>query len=524
MSHLLITSLVLLSVFADASLHADEPTLKPRSEVSLTPAELQADLAVARGAMEESHAGLYWHITKEELGRVFDRTASSLEKPMTVREFYALLLPVVAGVRHGHTTLTAPIDSVGYRLRELSKAGSYFPFGLRIIDEKVHVLTNLSEDPAISTGAEIVSINGRPTAEIVARMLTCVSADGSNLTFKYYLLGLYKFHALLDLLYGPSASYSLEYLPPDAQKALTSEVSSLAPGRMAEIHAERTGKTIDFFEKPLRFEISADGQSAVLTVTSFYRGFIESQGLNYESFLQDSFAELARRKIKRLILDLRNNEGGSADDATLLYTYLADRPFRLNSPTELASDRTTYFGYADQLSEDLTQFRAAPANFVTSPSPGIFLLKEEHDEESHKSYEPNPHAFTGELYVLTNGGSFSATNSVLDLLYHYHREKGPVGRLCGRAKRRRHRLWQSVRRAKPRDCAPEQQTAPLDSDVRRSVPFAEGFQRGKDSRSPDSANGKGSRQWRRCGAGIREGARPEAAATGRRALTGLAVC
>jgi hypothetical protein len=44
---------------------------------------------------------------------------------------------------------------------------------------------------------------------------------------------------------------------------------------------------------------------------------------------------------------------------------------------------------------------------------------------------PPPDRFTGRLYVLTDGGAFSATNDFLDLVYRYHRTAGRSVRFVG---------------------------------------------------------------------------------------------
>jgi hypothetical protein len=49
------------------------------------------------------------------------------------------------------------------------------------------------------------------------------------------------------------------------------------------------------------------------------------------------------------------------------------------------------------------------------------VLKPEFDAGGYQVFEPQPNRFTGRLYVLTDGGCFSATNSFLDLVYRYHR-------------------------------------------------------------------------------------------------------
>ena len=143
-----------------------------------------------------------------------------------------------------------------------------------------------------------------------------------------------------------------------------------------------------------------------------------------ETFLAESFAKLKAGGTENLILDLRDNEGGNGDYAVLLYSYLAHEPFHLGRPTVLASKRMSYMRFAENPSDDVKQFAAAPDSFVTAGEGGAWVLRPEIDEESYKVYPPKADAFRGRLFVITNGGSFSATNGVIDLVAHFHRAKG----------------------------------------------------------------------------------------------------
>ena len=93
----------------------------------ITADDLHEDFRVFRTALEESHAGLYWYVTPDQLGQSLQAALDTLDRPMTAREFYRLLLPVVGALGHGHTMLTLPTRGVGYRLRSLDAARCVSP-------------------------------------------------------------------------------------------------------------------------------------------------------------------------------------------------------------------------------------------------------------------------------------------------------------------------------------------------------------------------------------------------------------
>ena len=111
-------------------------------------------------------------------------------------EFLKLLLPAVARIRCGHTTLRFAEE---VSPDQLSKR-KLFPLGIAVIDGKVFV----RENPITpgQTGFEIKSINGNSSKDIIDRMMGIIPADGFNKTFKYHLLSTLGFQEGYGMLFG----------------------------------------------------------------------------------------------------------------------------------------------------------------------------------------------------------------------------------------------------------------------------------------------------------------------------------
>jgi hypothetical protein len=399
----------------------------------LTPAQLREDLRVARGALEESHVGLYWFTSRQELDRRFERLYEACSRPMTAREFHRLLLPVVVSLHHGHTTLSQPAPGIGYRLRSLDQTGRFLPFALRVLNNRLFIVTDLRSDAGSLAGAEILRIDGRPVRALLEVMRGCVSAEGENDTFKTYQLGSgYQFHYLLDLLYGPSQDYRLEIAPlsKGSRAVRRVAVAARSPRKMVERFRERTGRDLDSFPNALRFELLGGG-TALLTVSSFYEGLIKPGEPGFEPFLAATFKTVKASGIRDLIIDLRGNEGGNSTYPPLLYSYLTDKPFRIPGPTVMASPTMSFFKYADNPSDDIQAFAANPDPFVRRGANGSWVLKAPYAAEEDQLCLPKPDPYLGRLHVLTDGGSFSASNGFLGLVYRYHRRAGRSVRFVG---------------------------------------------------------------------------------------------
>ena len=410
---------------------APVPVSAQDAEPAIPVAQLREDLGVMRTALEESHVGLYWHVSRQALDERFADVAAGLDRPITAREFHRRLLPLVAAVRHGHTTLELPVEGVGYRLRHLRRSGTYLPAEVRVLDGRLYVVADLTADGGLAPGAEIVAIDGRPAGALLDSMRLYLSAEGANDTFKMYQLGQgFRFHSLLDLLFGPAGTYTLEVVPRPGEAAVRRVVAGQAPERMAALYRARTGREIDAYPPALGLRM-LDGGVALLTVSSFYEGLLGQDHPGFEAFFASAFRQIRESGAEDLIIDVRGNEGGNGDYVPMLYAYLADRPFQLSNPTILASASLSTLRYAENPSDDLRAFAASPADFVTRAADGTWVLNREIDEERYRTYEPRPDAFTGRLHVLADGGSFSATNELLDLVYRYHRMEGRSVRFVG---------------------------------------------------------------------------------------------
>jgi hypothetical protein len=375
------TKVLMRVLLAVGLIHANAPSCQAQErqksasvEHVFTPAELQADFKVLRGALEESHAGLYWFVSKPVLDRRFEAVYASLNCGLTQRQFYTRLLPLVAGLQHGHTQITDSTRGVGYVLRELSAEGKFLPFALQLVGNKVYIRQNCSSDGTFSVGTEILSINQKPVSRIVAEMLPSISADGGSISFKRHQLESFKFHALLDLLYGHQDAFLIDSRTPDGKRLRNRKVLAETPQSIAQNYQKVAGRSIDFFAPALEFKMLNEPKSALLTIRSFYEGYGQPR-FDFAQFFKETFAEVKKQGVQNLILDLRDNEGGNGDYPPLLYSYLCDKPFTLGGATILASNRSSFFRYASQLSDDLKQFQTNPEKFVSLSPTGEYVLK-----------------------------------------------------------------------------------------------------------------------------------------------------
>ena len=97
--------------------------LTPALEQSFTPEKLKEDFNVLRQALEGGHPGLYLYTSKDEFDRRFDQADKAFDRPMTLREFYLEVAPLVEKVYCGHTYF----DLSPKLLKSLQKETALFP-------------------------------------------------------------------------------------------------------------------------------------------------------------------------------------------------------------------------------------------------------------------------------------------------------------------------------------------------------------------------------------------------------------
>jgi hypothetical protein len=194
-------------------------------------------------------------------------------------------------------------------------------------------------------------------------------------------------------------------------------------------HVERRGRSLDAFKPAVAH--ARNGRVGLLTLGSFYEGLLPKGSPGFAAEFSRAFDAIAQDKPERLLIDLRSNEGGNNDVVPMLYAHLTDKPFYFTRPTILKSDTISGLKYMDSPGEDLRTFAVNPRRFVDRDPTYGWVLRPDADEP--KSYAPSSKPYLGPLTVLTDGGSFSATGGLLDLLHRFHRRVGREVAFLGEA-------------------------------------------------------------------------------------------
>lgn len=386
-------------------------------KTSIPPEKLRQDVDFAYSKIKEMHPQLFLYISHQELDHKFDSIKKTIDAPLTPLQFYFKLQPVISDIREGHLSLRIPSKSISKKeIRELeNKKGMFSRFDYYIQGNRLFIIRNKDSIENIKPGTEILSIDHTPVSYYIERYRKLISTDGFNTTFKpYFLKDLFFSYYVAEKGFQNKAVIETVYNGEKKIYQLKRESKSEADLKKEKENKKRTDEKkindyvalSDSYNRNFRF-LDKDSTIAYIQVKSF-------SGVYSGKFYKNAFENIKNAQSKYLIIDVRNNYGGSLEEIHKLYSYLSPEPYILIKPSEVNSAaaplKTNYFRKSNPLQYTFKTL-AYPAfffaqTFSTYKKDGKFYYKIKADKVS----KPDKNAFTGKVFVLINGASFSASS------------------------------------------------------------------------------------------------------------------
>lgn len=398
-SLLIVSCLLLFFTSCSVSKSSFSPSKK------YSPDQLNKDYDIFRGAMEESHPGVYWYTPEIEMDKYFDWGKDQLKDSLNEEEFRKVLSYVTSKINCGHTVTRPSKAFIKYRDTALNKI---FPLSLKIwpgAADTATVAANLiRKDSVLTRGVVLKSIDRRPISTIIDTLCQYISSDGYNLTHKYQALSNRGgFGAAFTSVFGQKENYFIDYLSSDG-----TERSALIPSYNPKLDSSNR-IAITRFSKTTRaerkkqiiasvrnFRLDSANKTAFMDLSSFGRG------LKLKEFFRTSFKDLKKKKIKNLVIDVRGNGGGSVTNSTFLTKFIADRKFKVADSLYTNNRNSKYKKYID--------------GYFYNRLFMLFMTAKKKDGKYHFGYferhyfkPKKKNHFNGNVYILTGGNSFSAT-------------------------------------------------------------------------------------------------------------------
>lgn len=375
----------------------------------LSVSQMQEDFDLAHKALEEAHSGLYRYSSKPDLDRAFAAERAKLNRPMTRMDFLVVMSETVALIHCGHTSVD-PDD----QLKQEIDNTPLFP--LRVHPERagLMVLSNdTSSDETIRPGMELLRINGKNVADILARIWPLLSADGDIETDKRMHIPNF-FPLYYCALFGPSDRFTVEARDASGRKVTANlqgvtradreknqnPVNAAFRASVARLNWPKENLAIRFLKDPDIAEVRI-------------RYFI---GDDFPKWTAETFKTLAQRGTKALILDLRNDGGGQDEYGAMLVSYLTDKSFRYFERINIKTISPSFKMYSDWNTNNEARLRDG-----TTPDPtgGYVVTSRLHPCLAEQSPAKDP--FLGKVIVLIDGGTFSTAADFCAIVHHLKR-------------------------------------------------------------------------------------------------------
>lgn len=293
----------------------------------------------------------------------------------------------------------------GDHAKELYASMRFFP--LPVLIERENMIINI-KGAEVPFGAEVVSINNITVKDILHDLSVHAYSDG------YIRTGmdrLYRnFQLYFSLKYPKATEYDIAWMEPGSRTVKHTRLPATDPTKA--YHSSSRGVfPLNLLQReyPVYDNYFDEQQTGLLTVNTFNIGEAEAYK-TYSTF----FKEANKRKYKQVIIDVRSNSGGSPHIAALLYSFLAEAPFRnvynyrtgtidISYPEYTVDDNNR--GYSD---EDIRNDRNFYYQRYDKDSTGFYVGNARLREGMLENFPPDKDAFRGKVYILTGGGTVSA--------------------------------------------------------------------------------------------------------------------
>lgn len=359
--------------------------------------ELQEDYTLMRKILEEKHPSLYWYTPKDSMDRYFERGYQSIADSMTELQFgWHILAPLTTSIHCGHTGFGMSKD---WNRFIKNKRIPSFPYQVKVWSDTMMVLGSLNrKDTAIKRGDFITSINGIKNADIIQTMFNYMVADGYAENVNYIRLSS-SFPYFHRNIFGLYQHYFIQY-----SDSSGNEKSALIPyfaPSPDSLKKDKSGqlkkRKVTRGEKLQNIRsLKMDSTYALMTINRFTKK-------NLGSFIRRSFRDIRKNRTENLVIDLRANGGGKIDKAVLLTKYIANSPFKVaDSAFSKSKNFNPYSRYISNTCEN---------------NLGLMLLTKKRSDqkyhfgfwERHQFKPKKKNHFNGNVYVLINGQTFSAS-------------------------------------------------------------------------------------------------------------------
>jgi C-terminal processing protease CtpA/Prc len=370
----------------------------------LTATGAREDLELAISAVEAALPNIYWHQTPRQWAAAKAAARDRVASVTDSESLWRILRPLVGQIGEGHLSVQLS-DAMSQRYRDAPR----FPLDLLWTEDGAFVLAGYGEAADIPKGARLISVDGVGEADLLREMVAVTPHDGVIQTGAMRTLSGRGFASTLFRLRGAQSRFHV-VLDGPAERIERDLAAVPRQARPAEGDDPPPLPTLEWL----------DDRTAYLNVPTFSNTQLRAEGATFPEAIHAVFAELDRRGAQDLILDLRENGGGSEPNESILFSYLVEKPLRKYAAVEARGRHiavTSASGkrfetdvFDDEDKDQQRPIRGGRWTRRNAPPHGLM--------SRWTTFAP---IFHGRLVVLAGGDTFSGGAELASMLRHTHR-------------------------------------------------------------------------------------------------------
>lgn len=368
------------------------------------PAQLKQDAEVFNNVSLAMHPAIGVYESRSYYANLFNHFTNQLNDSLTEKQFRLKLKLVVDELHCGHTEVMASKQTY----RELNNQKlNYSPYLFLPVHDKLYMVANLGkkQDSAFKKGMEVVTINGIACDSMIRYCKRFISGDGRNETAKEHYIQL-AFNSYFLSLFGRPDTFDIDYRNGQMIKHIKYPAIKLKALPPLPLGKSNDSLLVKFKRAKIKYRyLDNDKNTLVMKIERFsHKG--------YNKAYRRIFKHLKENDSQNLVIDLRNNGGGSLANSYKLLTYLVEKP----EPQTLRTAIKNYPYRKYTRGNIAFKFTRAIYKLV-----GKKITVNDTDNFVYTIKPRRKNHFKGKVFVLINGGSFSASSLVAAYLKNNNR-------------------------------------------------------------------------------------------------------
>ncbi|MBN2750511.1 MAG: hypothetical protein JXR57_13535 [Bacteroidales bacterium] len=360
----------------------------------LSKKEIKGDLEFLKDKLTNIHPLYLDRNFNIQWNEQYNKVYSNISDSMTFNKCYTMFASLMSILKDGHSNFAFPYSE---RVKYMNSKGITMPFTVEIKNDKIILKECFNECYYIKlVGSEILSINEIPANKILEQLMNFYG--DKNIAIINNNIERY-FGAYFWVVYGSFPQYKISLLKDGEEFSIT-----LNAVNNQDYFVLRNKFYPQKTEEKYQLNFLNNDSISYLRIKSFADTKVLSD------FLSNAFDSIGKKAIKNLIIDIRNNPGGTSDGVDTLLSYLITKQYRQYKSIGLRVSNEIKSKYENKKPVLFNMIKHFEDNQLFYYNDTMLIKTPVHRKNS----------YNGNLFVLINDKTFSAASTFAGVIKEYN--------------------------------------------------------------------------------------------------------